>query len=402
LTKHLLIAGTGRTGTSFLVRYLTQLGLETQLSQAGEAATWYEGANAGFEDLPLPDSTDLPYVIKSPWTYQFIDELLAKPDVQLDAVILPMRDLTEAAASRCIIELQTMHGSMPRMNEFARTWEDFGHTAGGIIFSTNPIDQARLLAVGFHHLVDRLVKADIPIILLSFPRFAEDADYLHRKLAQALPPTVTQEQGRAAHAGTADLRKVRVGAEIGATATPAHGLTIRGPDHEQLDRGALGRALRLVRGELAETRTQLANAETAARSARDEGDAARQDLAATRHALAGMTAERDSALTAALTAATQHRAAADMAARQHRAAADMAARNANEARDRHVIELGALAKERDQACEALAAAISASTELRARLECMQQATTWRIALMLQKIARQASRAAPYARRLVRG
>jgi hypothetical protein len=394
VSKHLLIAGTGRAGTSFLVRYLTGLGLETRLSRPGEAGAWYDGANAGLEDLLLPDPAGLPYVIKSPWTYQFIDELLAKPGVQLDAVILPMRDLTEAAASRCIIELQQMHDSMPRMNEYDRTWEDFGHTAGGIIFSTSPVDQARLLAVGFHHLLDRLVRADIPVILLSFPRFAKDPDYLYRKLAPALPPTITLEQGRAAHAGTADLRKVRVGAEIAASAPPGQGLALRGPGHEQLDRAALGRALRSTRQDLTDARSQLTNAETVSQSAREDHQAAIRDLEATRRALAEMMAERDSARATAA---------------RHLAAAEMAVREANTARDRHAAEMamaraktGDLEREQDQAREALEDARAIAAQLHGQLKAMRQSTTWRLALLLQKIARRAPWAAPWARRLARG
>jgi hypothetical protein len=32
--RHLLIAGTGRAGTSFLVRYLSALGLETEIDRS--------------------------------------------------------------------------------------------------------------------------------------------------------------------------------------------------------------------------------------------------------------------------------------------------------------------------------------------------------------------------------
>ena len=41
-------------------------------------------------------ASDHPYVVKSPWSYQFIRELLARPDIKLDGVLLPVRELTEA------------------------------------------------------------------------------------------------------------------------------------------------------------------------------------------------------------------------------------------------------------------------------------------------------------------
>jgi len=50
--KHLLIAGTGRAGTSFMVRLLTDLGLDTHLSRFGDGG-WDEMAQAGLEKPDL-------------------------------------------------------------------------------------------------------------------------------------------------------------------------------------------------------------------------------------------------------------------------------------------------------------------------------------------------------------
>jgi hypothetical protein len=102
---HLFIAGTGRTGTSFLVRYLSELGLDTHISRNG-CAHWDSNANAGLEDAPLASGAgQLPYVVKSPWIGEYIDQILAKREIKIDAVIVPMRDLMEVAASRTIVPL---------------------------------------------------------------------------------------------------------------------------------------------------------------------------------------------------------------------------------------------------------------------------------------------------------
>jgi hypothetical protein len=213
--RHLLIAGTGRAGTSALVRYLTALGLETHLSRHEEAATWFDAAQAGLEDLPVSAITpDLPYVIKSPWSYQLVEEVLADPQIQLDAVIVPVRDLTEAAASRTIVELQALHQQADWMAQMSATWEHWALTPGGIIFSLNPIDQARLLAVGFHRLLERLVQADVPTVLLAFPRLVSDPDYLFGKLCPVLPIKVPIERAREAHAATFSGTMVRVEGEL--------------------------------------------------------------------------------------------------------------------------------------------------------------------------------------------
>ncbi len=49
---HLLIAGTGRAGTSFLVRWLAAAGLRTHLA-SHDTPMWDDDANAGLEDLPV-------------------------------------------------------------------------------------------------------------------------------------------------------------------------------------------------------------------------------------------------------------------------------------------------------------------------------------------------------------
>ena len=169
-SNHIIIAGTGRAGTTFLVQYLTELGLDTHISRQGFGQL-DANANAGLEDMPLVAAAEtLPYVIKAPWIGEFVDELLASPDMQIDAAILPVRDLVEAASSRSILELRALHQNAPWMaQQLGKTWENWAVTSGGTIFSLNPMDQARILAVGFHRLVQGLVDAGIPMLFLSFP-----------------------------------------------------------------------------------------------------------------------------------------------------------------------------------------------------------------------------------------
>jgi hypothetical protein len=244
--SHIIIAGTGQAGTTFLVQYLTELGLDTHVSRQG-LQPLDANANAGLEDMPLVAAAEtLPYVIKTPWIGEYVDEILASPDVRIDAAILPLRDLVEAAASRTILELRAKHQSAPRMAQLTETWENWALTPGGTIFSLNPLDQARILAIGFHRLVQRLVDAEIPIVLLGFPRLIEDGDYLFERLKSVLPETVTPEQARAAHQRTAQHEKVRVGDELGIeqdgkfSTIPAG---INYPDRHRLDRVALGREI---------------------------------------------------------------------------------------------------------------------------------------------------------------
>lgn len=241
--RHFLaIAGTGRAGTSFLVQYLAALGLDTTLSK-GRPAEWFEEANAGLENLPIVTPThDLPYVVKTPWLAEFIDQLLAQPDIAIDAVIVPVRDIVEASSSRVIQEMRSVHQQVPSFAAFDRSFEAWGQTPGGVVYSLNPLDQARILAMQFHKLVQRLVDEDVPIVFLSFPRLVEDADYLFKKLQPVLPAGVTHEQAVAAHSTLAKAKLVRVAGELASEKTRAGAAQSEGfPNHEAgFDRDASG------------------------------------------------------------------------------------------------------------------------------------------------------------------
>lgn len=254
--RHLLIAGTGRAGTSFLVRFLTELGLETHISRSGENP-WDDAAQAGLEDLPVVAGLEnLPYIFKTPWAYQFIEQMLADSAIDFDAVIIPMRDLVEAAASRSIVQLQAIHGRAPWMAQMDDTWEDWGDTAGGAVFSLDPVDQSRLLAVGFHRLVNRLVQAEVPVIFVAFPRLVTDTDYLIGKLRPVIPASVTLEQARQSHRRVADAALVRVDQELSRTGErpiPAAPSAPAIPTLKELDNIALRRELVRLRDRLAAT-----------------------------------------------------------------------------------------------------------------------------------------------------
>lgn len=237
LRHHLLIAGTGRAGTSYLVQYLTACGLETHLSR--NPNSWIdENANAGLEDFPEKNA-DLPYVVKSPWLYEFVEDLLARDDIQVDAVIVPMRDLVEAATSRVVNELRARLGREDIPGELTR-WHTWGIVPGGTVYSLNPIDQARLLSMGFHQVIHACVKKRVPLIFLEFPRFITDGEYLYEQLRSVLGG-IDSSAAMRAHAQTAQPDKVRIGGELANSANISKGDLF--PNFDALDRVALHREI---------------------------------------------------------------------------------------------------------------------------------------------------------------
>ena len=258
---HLIIAGTGRAGTSLLVKILSACGLETELSR-GNGYFWDDCANAGIETVPL-GGREHPYVLKSPWTYQFLDELLHRKDVRIDGLIVPVRDLREAAASRIIIELQNMHNSAPDLDELLPGRRDWGLTPGGVTYSLEPIDQARILGQSLHLLLEKALEHEIPICLIKFPKFARDPMYLYRNLAGFISSRVDRAQFEAIFCSIVSAEQIRVSSELGepadspaVIATAAHS-TIQLPSLENLENIALRRELHSKRLEIAEASTEI-------------------------------------------------------------------------------------------------------------------------------------------------
>jgi hypothetical protein len=254
--RHLLIAGPGRSGTTVLVRLLSAMGLETHIERSAGTVDYYEDANAGLEDLLTDENA--PYVVKSPWAYQWLDHALESGNIVVDHAIVPVRNLRDAAASRVITELQRIN-SAPGLDELisssGRVLEHFASTAGGVTYSLEPLDQERILAMGFARLVEVLVRRDVPTILLDFPRFTSDAAYLLRQLRPVLGPDVTLENVSSALRDVVDPAKVRVGSEL-ASRSGLERATDR-PSLEELDAVAMRRLLGLRTSECEHLRAQL-------------------------------------------------------------------------------------------------------------------------------------------------
>ncbi len=163
---HVIISGTGRAGTTCLVQVLTALGLDTGFADLTSAVQ--ANCNAGMEwNLCHPNA---PYLIKSPWLCDYLEEVLEHEDIVIDHAIIPMRDLYAAAESRRDVTARTDKTLYP------------GEIPGGLWHTTNPAEQEAVLAYQVYQLLYTLAKQDIPLVLLYFPRFIHDCDYLYRKI----------------------------------------------------------------------------------------------------------------------------------------------------------------------------------------------------------------------------
>jgi hypothetical protein len=254
--RHAVIAGTGRAGTSFLVRFLEHCGLDT----GSQDVPINERARAGLEHSLFDEAA--PYVVKDPWLFSYCDQL-DEQQIGIDVLLVPVRELMAASTSRVLQERITMAEESPWST--LPPSEVHGAVAGGAVYSLDPVDEARLLAVGFHRLIHWATASGIPLILLEFPRIVQDADYLVDTLWPWLGAHCQRDQALAAFAAVADPEMVRVdGSETAEPEVEAGAI-----DPDSLDRAALktllaerDAALAGLRGELAAAEVRLAEAES--------------------------------------------------------------------------------------------------------------------------------------------
>jgi hypothetical protein len=171
-----VITGTGRAGTTLLVQVLTDLGLDTGFAPDHDVD---DRVHAGLEFRI--ESPNAPRIIKDPNLSRRLGGLLERGEVEIEHVIIPVRELDVAVASRV---RNTRYGSNL-------------HTFGGLFGTPRATRQKEALALLFYELLYTVARFDLPHTLLLFPRFTEDWEYTFAKLS-FLDPSVPPERWREA------------------------------------------------------------------------------------------------------------------------------------------------------------------------------------------------------------
>lgn len=170
--KHLVIAGTGRAGTTTLVKWLRAHGQDVGIPSAidGRSGSGLEIPGAVVQEYLDPERPvrDGPYVLKDPMFWSYCHQ--CDPE-RIRALLIPVRVLHDAAKSRVRLEA-------------ARREAVASSTPGGMVHSTSVHVQEQQLAYGFHRLVQWASYHNVETIFLGFnqltgPKFE---NYLMEKL----------------------------------------------------------------------------------------------------------------------------------------------------------------------------------------------------------------------------
>ena len=152
MKERVIITGTGRAGTTFLIQLLEALGNDVgDIKQGGYSFH----SNAGYE-IWIDHPSD-PFIVKSPTYCYKIPKLVKDYDIKL--VLCPIRDLSATVKSRC--RVGQGNGGLWHANTFKE--QTFVHTK--VVYT----------------LAHTCAKLDIPLVFLDFARFF-DKSYLYSKL----------------------------------------------------------------------------------------------------------------------------------------------------------------------------------------------------------------------------
>jgi hypothetical protein len=166
---HIIITGTGRSGTTLLVQLFTHLGFDTGFDRKTALSSIDEISHAGLERSLREE--DLPHVVKSPWFVDEIEEVLRERTKTIGAAIIPVRDLVEAAESRRRVWREASRRRLDPLQHPGTIWK-----------TEKPDEQEEVLAIQFYNLLNSLVVHEVPVYLIGFPRFARDGQYFYRAL----------------------------------------------------------------------------------------------------------------------------------------------------------------------------------------------------------------------------
>jgi hypothetical protein len=154
----ILISGTGRCGTTFLIKIFSFLGFDTGYTEANYKNYIFSNCNSGMEN----SIDSIHEVIKNPLFIEEIESILKKKNIQIKFMIIPIRNYQDSAHSR-------------KMN---------GKHAGGLWNAKNEIEQEKFYYKIMANYLYYMTKYEINTIFIDFDKMTNNKLYLFNKLKQ--------------------------------------------------------------------------------------------------------------------------------------------------------------------------------------------------------------------------
>jgi hypothetical protein len=159
--EKILITGTGRCGTTFLIKLFSFLDFNTGYNRNNYKLSIYSNCNSGMERC-YKDNYD---VLKNPKFIKDIEKILEDTSITITNVIIPIRNLSMSAKSR------VKNGPL---------------NAGGLWDATDELSQINFYQNILSNYLVISTKYDINTIFIDFDKMINDKTYLFNKLKNIL------------------------------------------------------------------------------------------------------------------------------------------------------------------------------------------------------------------------
>lgn len=158
--EKIYITGTGRCGTTFLIKLFSFIGFDTGYTKDNYKKHISVNCNSGMEK---PYDSEC-YIIKNPTILSNISTIVKDPNIKIKTVIIPIRDYKSSALSRV----------------------KYGRGNGGLWNAVNETTQIQFYNNIVSNYIYYMTKHEINTIFLDFDTMIVDKLYLFNKLKPIL------------------------------------------------------------------------------------------------------------------------------------------------------------------------------------------------------------------------
>ena len=158
--EKILITGTGRCGTTFLIKLFSFLDFDTGYNKDNYKEFIHSNCNSGMEK----NSYENYYILKNPDFMRDIKEILESNSCKIKKVIIPIRNLDISAKSRV----------------------KNGNLSGGLFNASDELSQIEFYKKILSNYIYFMNKYNINTIFIDFNKMINDKEYLFNKLKSIL------------------------------------------------------------------------------------------------------------------------------------------------------------------------------------------------------------------------
>jgi len=178
--EKILITGTGRCGTTFLILLFSFLNYDTGYNKTNYIEDIFPNCNSGMESL----YTEEKYILKNPLFLEQIEEIACCKDMTIKYVIIPIRDYAVSVKSRVFLENENKNNKKHEKEDEKEYV--CGTVPGGLVKAVDYDTQLAYYRQTMSNYIYIMTKYEINTVFINFDKMISDKKYLFDKLTPIL------------------------------------------------------------------------------------------------------------------------------------------------------------------------------------------------------------------------